>query len=47
MGIKTSKRRGLAGRIASALINPKTLRFAVAVLRVIDLAARVYDHWRS
>lgn len=42
---KPTKRRGLAGRIASVLYRPGTMRVAAMVLRLIDIIARIIDRF--
>ena len=43
--LKTSKRRGLASKAKSLLKRPGTFKMASFILNVINLVARVIDHF--
>jgi len=44
--LKTSKRRGLAIKAKSWLKRPGTFKIASFILNVINLVARVIDHFK-
>jgi len=43
---KPPKRLGPSSRHSSWLVRPVTFKMAIAILRVVDWVARVYDWYR-